>query len=71
MSEKRLILRKDEGVPLRNKMNQETASAFNIQLCQQNAPAFIRVMNVKKNAQGVITPVTNQNTKAVMALAYR
>jgi hypothetical protein len=70
MAERRLILRRDEGVPLPNKMDQEVASAFNRALFHQKAPAHIRIMNAKSHAKGPITAITHENATAVMALTY-
>ena len=61
-------------MPLRNKMDQEIALVINRALCHQPAPAQIMIMNAKRNAKGAtmaITAITDQNTKAVMALRYR
>jgi hypothetical protein len=71
MAQRRLILRRDEGVPLPNKMDQEIASAINRALFHQKAPAHIRIMNAKNNARGTITAITHQNATAAMALIYR
>ena len=71
MAERRLILRRDESVPLSNKMDQEIASAINRALFHQKAPAHIRIMNAKRNANGTITAITHPNATAEMALQYR
>jgi len=71
MAERCLILRRDESVPLSNKMNQEIASAINGALFHQKAPAYIRIMNTKRNAKGAITAITHPNATAEMALQYR
>jgi hypothetical protein len=71
MAERRLILRRDESVPLSNKMDQEIASAINRALFHQKAPAHIRIMNAKRNAKGAITAITHPNATAEMALQYR
>jgi hypothetical protein len=71
MAERRLILRRDEGVPPPNKMDQEIASAINRVLFHQKAPAPIRIMIAKRNVSGMITAITQQNATAVMALIYR
>jgi len=71
MAERRLILRRDESVPLFNKMDQEIASAINRALFQQKAPAHIRIMNAKRNDKGAITTITQPNATAEMALQYR
>jgi len=71
MAERRLILRRDESVPLSNKMDQEIVSAINRALFHQKAPAHIRIMNAMRNAKGAITAITHPNTTAEMALQYR
>ena len=71
MAERRLILRRDESVPLFNRMDQEIASAINRALFHQKAPAHIRIMNAKRNAKGAITAITHPNATAEMALQYR
>jgi len=70
MAERRLILRRDESVPLPNKIDQEIASAINIALFYQKAPAHVRIMNAKRNAKGTIMAITHQNATAAMTLAY-
>jgi hypothetical protein len=70
MAERRLILRRDESVPLCNKMDQEIASAINRALFHQKALAHIRIMNTKRNAKGAITAITHLNETAEMALQY-
>ena len=54
-----------------NKMDEEIASAGNRALFQQQAPAHVRIMNVKKNARGTKTAITRQNPTAEMALLNR
>jgi len=71
MAERRLILRRDEGVPPPNTMDREVASAINRALFHQKALAHIRIMNAKRNARGTITAITHQNPTAAMALIYR
>jgi len=71
MADRRLILRWDESIPLPNKMDQEIASVVNRALLQQQAPAHVRIMNVKRNARGTITAITHQDATAKMALLYR
>jgi len=58
-------------VPLPNKMDQEVASAINIALVHQQAPAHITSMIEWRNAMGTITAITQQNATAEMALRYR
>jgi len=70
MAERRLMLRRDETVPLSNKMDQEIASAINRALLHQKAPAHIRIMNTKRNAKGAITAITHPNATAEMAMQY-
>jgi len=70
MAERRLILGRDESVPLSNEMDQEIASALNRALFHQKAPAHIRIMNATRNAKGAITAITHPNATAEMALQY-
>jgi len=70
MADRRLILRRDESVPLPNKMDQEIESAINRALFHQQAPAHIRIINARRNAKGTITAFTHQNATAEMALQY-
>jgi hypothetical protein len=71
MAERHLILRRDDSVPLFNKMDQEIGSAINTALFHQNAPALIRIMNAQRNAKGAITAMTHPNARAEMAPHYR
>jgi hypothetical protein len=70
MADRRLILRRDECVPLPNKMDQEIDSAITSTLFQQQAPAHIRIMNGRTNVKGAIMRITHQNATAEMALRY-
>ena len=58
-------------MPLPNKMDQQIASAINRALFHQQAPAHIRMMNARRNANGAITALTLQNATAEMAMQYR
>jgi hypothetical protein len=71
MADRRLILSRDESVPLPNKMDQDIASAINRALSHQQAPAHIRIMNARRNAKGVITAITHQNATAEMVMQSR
>jgi len=70
IGERRLILKRAESVPLSNEMDQEIASPINRALFHQKAPAHIRIMKAKRNANGTITAITHPNTTAEMALQY-
>jgi len=71
MAERRLIPRRDESVPIANKMDPEIVSAINRVLFHQKAPAHVRIMNAKWNAKGAITAITHRNATAAMAIRYR
>jgi hypothetical protein len=71
MAERRLIIRRYEGVPPPNKMDPEISSAINRAQFHQKAPAHIRIMNRKTNARGTISAITRQKATAAMALIYR
>jgi hypothetical protein len=71
MVERRLILRRDQSVQLSNKIDQEIVSAINRALFHQKAPAHIRIMNAKRNANGAITAITHSNATAEKAMQYR
>jgi len=71
VADRRLTLRRDESVPLSNKMDEDIASAINRALSQQQAPAHIQIMNARRNAKGATTAVRQQNATAEMALLYR
>jgi len=70
MADRRLILRRDESVPLPNMMDQEIVSAINRALFHQQAPAHIRIMNARRNAMGAIMAITHQNATAEMAMRH-
>jgi len=70
MAQRRLILTRDESVPLSNPMEQEMASAITRALLHPKAPAHIRFMNAKRNAKGAIAAITHPNATAEMALQY-
>jgi hypothetical protein len=59
---------RDECVPPPNKMDQEIALVINRVLVHQKAPAHIRIMNVKSNANRAIAAITRHNAMATMAL---
>jgi len=71
MAERRLILRRDESIPLSNTMDQEITSAINGALFHQEAPAYIRIMNAKRNANGAINAIMHPNATAEMARQNR
>jgi hypothetical protein len=71
MADRHLILRRDDSVPLPNKMDQEIASAINRALFHQQAPPHIRIMNARRNAKGMIMAITDQNATVEMAMRYR
>jgi hypothetical protein len=71
MVERRLILRRDEGVALPNKMAQDIASAINRAHFHQKTPAHIQMMSVKRDVKGTIMVITHQKTTAAVALTYR
>jgi hypothetical protein len=70
LADRRIILMRDENVPLFKKMDQEIASAINRALFHQQAPTHILIMNARRNGKGVITAITHQNATAEMALQY-
>jgi len=70
MADGRLMLKRDESVPLPNKIDQEIASAINRALFHQQAPAHIGIMNARRNAKGTITAITHQNATVEMAMRY-
>jgi len=61
---------RDESVPPPNKMYQDIASAISRELFPQQAPAHIRMLDARSNANGMITALTRQNATAEMALRY-
>jgi len=71
MGERRLILTRDESVPLPHKMDQQIALAIDRALSHQKAPAHVEMMNAKRNEKGTITAITHHSATAAMAVAYR
>jgi hypothetical protein len=71
MADRPLILKRDESVPLPNKMDQEIASVINRALFHQQAPAHIKSINARSYANGAITAITHQNAMAEMSMPYR
>jgi hypothetical protein len=59
MSQRSLILRRDECIPPPNKMKQEIASAINNTLFHQKALAHVRNVNAKRNPSWTILAVTH------------
>jgi hypothetical protein len=70
MIDRRLISRRDEGVPLPNMMDQEIVSVINKAHFHREAPAHFQMMNAKPISKRAITAITNQNLMAAMALTY-
>jgi hypothetical protein len=68
MVERRQILRREGTVMLLNEMDDEITSAIARPLFHQKAPAHIRIMNAKRNAQGAINAITHPNATAEMAV---
>jgi hypothetical protein len=71
MTEGGLILRRDEGVPLPNKIYHVISLATNQALFQQQAPAHIRITNTTRNTRCTIMAITCPNATAAMVLIYR
>jgi hypothetical protein len=71
MAHRRLLLKRDESIPLPRKMDEEIASTVNRALFQLQAPAHVRIRNARRNVKGTITAITHQNAMAEMALLYR
>jgi len=71
MAQRHLILRREERVLLRNKMDLEIASAINRALLHKEALAHGKIMNAKTYRKGTITAITIGNATAGMALGYR
>jgi len=65
------MIRREENVPLSNKMAHEIASAINRVLFHQMAPGHIRIMKAQRNAKGAITAIAHPNATARIALLYR
>jgi fructose/tagatose bisphosphate aldolase len=70
MADRRLILKRDEGVPHPNKLDQEITSAIIRALFHQQAPAHIRIMNTRRKQKGAITAITHQNITVEVAMKY-
>jgi len=71
MVQRCLIVRREEGIPLRNKMDQEIVSAINRELFHPKALAHIWIVNAKRNARGRNTAITQQKAMPAMALICR
>jgi hypothetical protein len=71
MVERLQILRRDEGLPLPDKMDKEIASAINRVLFHEKARAHIQIMNAKWNPNGAITAIIHKNAMAAMAQTFR
>jgi len=71
MAEGRLILSRDEGVPLPNIIDQEIASAISRALFHRKALAHIWIVNAKRNTMGTIMAITHQNATVAMVIIYR
>jgi len=52
-------------------MDEQIASAVYRALFQQQAPAYIQIMNARRDAKGTITTITHQTAAADMALLYQ
>jgi hypothetical protein len=71
MVDRRLILRRDESIPLPRKMDEDITSAVNRALFRYQAPAHVWNMNLRRNTKGKIASITHQNAKAEIAFLYR
>jgi hypothetical protein len=60
----------DEGVPRPNPIDQEISSAIIKAHFHQKAQPIIQSMNVKRNANGAITAITQPNAIGAIALGY-
>lgn len=70
LANRRLILSRDENVPLPNRMDDESVSLIDRVLFHHQALADIRIMNTRKNAKGVMGVIVQQNATVEMALQY-
>jgi len=52
-------------------MDHKIVSAINRALFHQKAQAHVRILTTKRNAKGTITPITQPNATAEMAVRYR
>jgi hypothetical protein len=52
-------------------MDQEIVSVINRALFHQQAPAYIRIMNARRNAKVAITGITHQHAMAEIAMRSR
>jgi len=71
MPDRWLILRRDESITLPRKMDEEIPSAVNRALFHQQAPAHVRMRNVRRNPRGTIITITHPNATEEMALLYQ
>jgi hypothetical protein len=70
MAERDPILRSVERVPLSSMMDSEIVSQINRVLFHQEAPAHIRIVNVRRNTMQAIKAITHENLTLQMALSY-
>lgn len=58
----------DEGIPISNKMDEGIRSESNRAQFQQQDPAHVQIMNMKRNTRVTITAIMQQNAAAEIAL---
>jgi len=70
MSNRHRIIRRGKSVLLPNNKDQPILSAINRALFHQQAPAYSRIMNARKNSKSAIQAIRHQNSTAEIALQY-
>jgi hypothetical protein len=71
MEERRVVFRRDNGLPLSQKKDLNISSEVNRALFEAKVPHFVCIQGVTKNTRGCLSTITTSGATAEMLIRYR
>ena len=71
MEKRRVMFKRDNGLPLSQKKDLEISSEVNRALFEAKVPHFVRIQGVTKNTRGCLSTITTPGATAEMLIKYR
>jgi len=71
MENRRVIFKRDNGLPLSQKKDLDISSEVNRALFEAKVPHFVRIQGVTKNTRGCLSTITTPAATAEMLIRYR
>jgi len=71
MEKRRVIFKRDNGLPLSQKKDLDILSEVNRALFEAKVPHFVRIQGVTKNTRGCLSTITTPAATAEMLIQYR